>query len=233
MMKRSFFRPVHAIVPVKVPGKSKMRLSRRLNEVERTSLTISMLINVLTALRRAKSVASLTVVCADRRLRLLVEECGASFLWEGHPRGLNRALNFALRRIPSGSPILIIHADLPFLTPEDVDNLIMRAQGYPLAFVPSKDRTGTNALLMQSPNLIKLAFGKGSFGKHIMQSKKAKIRHESFRIYGVAFDVDEEEDLDELIRWEVEKEELKFLQEKLITESKKKVLSLTAPAPIT
>ena len=142
-------------------------------------------------------------------------------------------MNFALRRIPSGSPILIIHADLPFLTPEDVDNLIMRAQGYPLAFVPSKDRTGTNALLMQSPNLIKLAFGKGSFGKHIMQSKKAKIRHESFRIYGVAFDVDEEEDLDELIRWEVEKEELKFLQEKLITESKKKTLSLTAPAPIT
>lgn len=230
MIERSFFKPVHAIVPVKVPSKSKMRLSRRLNAVERTSLTISMLINVLTALRRAESVASLTVVCADRRLRQLVEGCGASFLWEGHHRGLNRALNFALKKIPSGSPILIIHADLPFLAPEDVDGLAMKAEGYPLAFVPSKDETGTNAIVMQSPNLIKLAFGKGSFGKHVMLAKKAKVRHGSLRIYGIAFDVDEEQDLDELIRWQVEREDLRFPQE-LIPRSRRRTLSMPATAP--
>jgi len=210
MIEGSSIKPVHAIVPVKVPSKSKMRLSRRLNAVERTSLTISMLITVLTALRKAQSVESVTVVCADRRLRQLVEACHASFLWEGRQRGLNRALNFALKNMSRGFPILIIHADLPFLTPEDVDCLAMKAQTYPLTLVPSKDATGTNAIVMQSPNLIKLAFGKESFGKHVMLAKKAKVRHESLRIYGIAFDVDEEQDLDELIRWQGEREDSKF-----------------------
>ena len=139
-------------------------------------------------------------------------------------------MNFALRKIPSGSPILIIHADLPFLAPEDVDGLAMKAQGYPLAFVPSKDETGTNAIVMQSPNLIKLAFGKGSFGKHVMLAKKAKVRHGSLRIYGIAFDVDEEQDLDELIRWQVEREDLRFPQE-LIPRSRRRTLSMPATAP--
>ena len=205
-MIEPFFKPVHAVVPVKVPRKSKMRLSHLLNAAERTSLTISMLINVLTALRRAESIASVTVVSADRGLRQLVEGCGASFLWENHHQGLNRALTYALRKIPGGNPILIIHADLPFLMAEEVDRLTMKAQRYPLTFVPSKDETGTNAIVMQSPNLIKLSFGRGSFGRHVMLAKKAKVRHESVRIYGIEFDVDDEQDLDKLIGWKSERE---------------------------
>jgi 2-phospho-L-lactate guanylyltransferase len=159
-----------------------------------------MLTNVLSALRNAASVASVTVVCADCRVRSVVEKYGAEFLWEGRRRGLNGALNFAIRRMWKHTPILIIHADLPFLTSEDVDNLAIKARIHPLVFASSKDRTGTNAILMKTPNLITISFGRESFQRHIMLARKARIAYRTIKIYGVAFDVDDERDLDELIR---------------------------------
>jgi 2-phospho-L-lactate guanylyltransferase len=158
-----------------------------------------MLVNVLSALRDARTVASVTVVCADRRVKSIVQQFGATFLWEGRRRGLNRALNFALRDSPHDSPILIIHADLPLLTSKEVDNLIIDAENYPLTLVPSKDKTGTNAILMRSPNILRFAFGKDSFRKHLSLAKKRKISYKVLRIDGVAFDIDEEADLEELL----------------------------------
>ena len=199
MMKSAIIRQVHVYVPLNVPAKSKTRLSRRLNRKQRASLTIAMLVNVLSALREARTVASVTVVCADRSIKPIVQQYGARFLWEGRRRGLNRALNFALRDSPRDSPILIIHADLPLLTSKEVDDLIIGAQNYPLSFVPSKDKTGTNAILMRSPNIIRFAFGEDSFRKHLSLAKKRKTSYKVLRINGVAFDIDEERDLEELM----------------------------------
>jgi 2-phospho-L-lactate guanylyltransferase len=200
MMKRSSFANLHAIVPVNVPNGSKKRLSRRLDANQRASLTITMLINVLTALKQSCLVDSVTVVCSDRRIQALVEGCGATFLWEGRRRGLNPALGFAMKRVTFDSSVLIIHADLPLLTSNDVDQLVRRSGNYSLAFVPSKDNTGTNAILMQSPNMINLEFGKDSFRKHCVLARKRRLEFRIVRIHGIAFDVDDEQDLDELVR---------------------------------
>ncbi|HKM77778.1 MAG TPA: 2-phospho-L-lactate guanylyltransferase [Candidatus Bathyarchaeia archaeon] len=199
-MKSTINSHIHAIVPLKIPSKSKTRLSHRLTRDQRSSLTIAMLVKVLTALRGARTVSSVTVVCADRRVRSITEKCGATFLWEGHRHGLNRALNFALKNLPNDSAVLIIHADLPFLTAKEVDQIVNGAADHSIALVPSKDKTGTNAILMQVPGLIKLAFGKDSFRKHLNLTKKKRVSCSVLRIEGVAFDVDEEDDLDELLR---------------------------------
>ena len=169
-----------------------------------------MLINVLAALKRSRLVDSVTVVCADRRMQALVEGCGATFLWEGRCRGLNPALGFAMNRVTSDSSVLIIHADLPILTSDDVDQLVRLAGNYSLAFVPSKNGTGTNAILMQSPNMIKLRFGKGSFRKHCELARKRRLDFRIVRIHGVAFDVDDEQDLDELVRNHVDWQTLRL-----------------------
>jgi len=199
-MKSTINSHIHAIVPLKIPSKSKTRLSHRLTRDQRSDLTIAMLVKVLSALREARTVSSVTVVCADRRVRSITQKCGATFLWEGHRHGLNRALNFALKNLPNDSPVLIIHADLPFLTAREIDQIVNRAARHPVALVPSKDKTGTNAILMQVPGLIKLAFGKDSFRKHLNLTKKKRLSCAVLRIEGVAFDVDEEDDLDELLR---------------------------------
>ena len=199
-MRSTMKRKIHAIVPLNVPSKSKTRLSKRLNRIERTHLTLAMLANVLSALRGARKIATITVVCADRKTRPIVQEHDATFLWEGPRRGLNNALNFALKRAPEDSSILIIHADLPLLTSEDVNNLITSAENYPLALVPSKDKTGTNAILMHEPNIIRLAFGKESFQRHINLANQRRVYYKVIRINGIAFDVDEEDDLEELMQ---------------------------------
>ena len=200
MMNQLSFANIHAIVPVNVPNGSKKRLSNRLDANQRASLTITMLINVLSALKRSSSVGSVTVVCADKKLQELVEGCGAYFLWEGRRRGLNPALDFAMKEVPSDSPVLIIHADLPLLTAYDVDNLVRKAGNCSLALVPSKDGMGTNAILMRSPNMIRLAFGKGSFHRHDVFARKTKLAFRVIRIHGAAFDIDDEQDLDELVK---------------------------------
>jgi len=204
MMKQSAFtKDLHAIVPVNVPSRSKKRLSHRLDANQRAGLTIAMLTNVLIALKKSNSVGSVTVVCADRRLQMLVERCAATFLWEGRRRGLNPALNLAMKEVTSDSAVLIIHADLPLLTSDDVDDLVRRTRNYSLTLVPSKNGTGTNAILMQSPSMIRLAFGKDSFRKHDMLAKKRRLAYRVLRIHGVAFDIDDEQDLDELMRHQV------------------------------
>jgi 2-phospho-L-lactate guanylyltransferase len=162
---------------------------------------MAMLVNVLSALRNARTVATITVVCADRKVEPIIKDRGATFLWEGHRRGINGALNLALRRTsPNDWPILIINADLPFLTAREVDEIVIGSETYSLALVPSKDRTGTNAILMQVPGLIKLAFGKNSFRKHLNLAKKKRVPCKVLQIEGVAFDVDDEEDLDALMQ---------------------------------
>jgi 2-phospho-L-lactate guanylyltransferase len=213
MMKPlSITKNLHVIVPVNIPSRSKMRLSRRLNANQRASLTLAMLTNVLTALRKAASVDSVTVVCADRKIQMLVEEYDATFLYEGKRRGLNSALNFAMRRFTSSCAILIIHADLPLLTSDDVDYLVRRSRNYPFTLIPSKDGTGTNAILMQSPSMITPAFGEGSFRKHETLAKKRRLPYKVLRIQGVAFDVDDEHDLDELMRIQFDKQTARRLR---------------------
>jgi len=201
MMNQSSFANIHAIVPVNVPNGSKRRLSRRLDANQRASLTITMLINVLSALKRSSSISSVTVVCADREVQPVVEGFGAAFLWEGRRRGLNPALDLAMREVPSDSSVLIIHADLPLVTSFDVDSLVRRAGNCSLALAPSKDGRGTNAILMRSPNMIRLAFGNGSFHRHYALARKMKLALRIVRVHGVAFDVDDEQDLDDLVKY--------------------------------
>lgn len=200
MMNRSSFANIHAIVPVNVPNVSKKRLSSRLDANQRANLTITMLINVLSALKRSSSIGSMTVVCADRKVQALVERCGATFLWEGRRRGLNPALNFAMRQVHSDSSVLIVHADLPLLAPYDVDSLVRHAGNCSLALAPSKDGMGTNAILMRSPNMIQLAFGKRSFRRHELFARQVNLPYRVIRIHGIAFDIDDEQDLDELVK---------------------------------
>jgi 2-phospho-L-lactate guanylyltransferase (CobY/MobA/RfbA family) len=48
--------------------------------------------------------------------------------------------------------------------------------------------------------MIRLAFGEGSFRKHERVARKRRLPYKVLRIHGVAFDVDDEHDLDELMK---------------------------------
>ncbi len=192
----------HAIVPLHIPKLSKVRLSKVFNKEERARLTLVMLDHVLSTLHRAHTISSVTVVSADRNVRRKIEKRGAQFIWEGRKRGLNSAITLAQRRlkIEDNSSILIIHADLPTLSPREVDSFVRAARHYEIGIAPSKDGTGTNALFLKTPNLISTAFGQKSFHKHLLLIRKKSLRHKIIRLRGIGFDIDDTNDLQRLIR---------------------------------
>ena len=193
---------VHAIVPLNVLKKSKARLSPLLTPAERERLSVAMLKDVLSALRRTKRIHSVTVVSADKGARRICKRLGASFLWEGRRRGLNRGVKLAVRHAQreGATSVLVIHSDLPLLKPLEVDEFLKRSVGCSVALTPSKNRDGTNALLMSPPQVIRPVFGKDSFRKHLSLARQRKARSRVLLFNGIGFDVDTPRDLVGLMR---------------------------------
>lgn len=205
---------IHAIVPVNVLRKSKARLSPLLKPAEREQLTVAMLKDVLSALRKAKKVHSVTVVSADTSVRRICRRYGASFLWEGKRRGLNKGVKLAVssseRR--GALSVLVIHSDLPLLKPLEIEIFLKRSQGYSVALTPSKDRDGTNALLMTPPHVIRPVFGRDSFRRHLRLARQRNVRSKVLRFKGIGFDVDTPCDLVHLMRVPLRNESGRFLR---------------------
>ena len=148
---------------------------------------------------------------ADWSARGIAENRGAKFLWEGRRRGLNRALKLAIRRI--ADPVaIIIHADLPLLTPRTIDELIAKSRGYQAVIVPSKDGTGTNALILQPPNVMPPVFGDGSFRRHLLLAKKRRLHFKVLRVRAVQFDLDEPNDLRHFMKYDTRSHTFRFLR---------------------
>jgi len=196
------FGPIHAIVPVNVLRKSKARLSPILSARERAQLTVAMLADVLYALRKVRRIRSVTVVSADKDAGKIAMRFGANFLWEGNRRGLNKGVRLAIRNSErrGASAVLVIHADLPLLTPREIQRFLVKSRGYPMALAPSKDGRGTNALLLHPPQVIAPVFGKDSFRRHLSLSSQRGISRRVLRFRGISFDMDEPRDLVELMQ---------------------------------
>jgi 2-phospho-L-lactate guanylyltransferase len=68
-----------------------------------------------------------------------------------------------------------------------------------LLIVPSRDGTGTNAMLRMPPTLFPSHFGSGSFAKHLAEAKNANARVVVQRNPRLEMDVDDESDLRALL----------------------------------
>lgn len=217
MPKRPHY-STHAIVPLNIPEMSKIRLSTVFTEEERATLTLLMLDHVLATLRKARTVSSVTVVSADRKISGRLRNSGARFLWEGRKRGLNPAIIFAQRKIifKDNSSVLIIHADLPILNSKDVDTFVRTSGRYEIGICPSNDGHGTNALFLKTPNLIRPAFGQESFRKHLSLIREKSLRHKILRLQGIGFDLDNTKDLEKLIQNSNNNGVSRFLRKKIV-----------------
>ena len=188
---------VIAIVPVNILAMSKARLAPSLNAALRRRLSTAMLADVLTAMRKVRTIRRITVVSADRSVARLAHVMAAHFLWEGERRGLNKGLRLALldasRR--KASAALILPADIPLVTPREISRFLRLSDGRSIAITPSKDGAGTNALLLRPPRMIKPSFGENSFRRHTAAAKQKGLTPKVIKLRGISLDVDEPRDL--------------------------------------
>ncbi|MGP8068517.1 MAG: 2-phospho-L-lactate guanylyltransferase [Candidatus Bathyarchaeia archaeon] len=206
---------VHAIVPVNVLKLSKARLTPLLGPSERVQLSVAMLEDTLEALRKAKRLDRVTVVSADYAVRKIARSHGANWLWEGRRHGLNKAVRLGIResKHKGASAALIIHADVPLITSREIIEFLDHAAGYSVALAPSKEGTGTNALLMQPPGVIRPLFGRDSLQKHLALADRQGVSRRVIRTRGISFDVDEPKDLRRLMHHRMSNDTGRFLRE--------------------
>lgn len=187
-----------AIVPVKPLRHGKSRLAEVLSQDERADLNQRLLVHTLDTLGIIPEIDQVLVVSRDPAALALARDHGARTVQENGSNELNLALTRATvvaRSYITGS-VLILPADLPLLTPEDVRAMLDKAINPPVVVVtPDRHRLGTNALLVSPVGLIEYEFGPGSFQRHCQRAIEKGARLEICELPSLALDVDMPEDL--------------------------------------
>ena len=187
---------VYAVVPVKDLRGTKSRLAPILDPGARAGLTLYMMGRVVRAIAEA-GVEDVCVVSPDRMVLEEAKRRGATPLVQ-ESRGLNPALEEGRRRALAlgASTLLVLPADLPLLDADDVRAVLHEAGEGPSAVIsPDGGRTGTNALLIQPPDVLPFAFGTDSFEAHLGAARQRGLEVRICERSHLAFDLDTAGDL--------------------------------------
>lgn len=200
---------IWAIVPVKPLVLGKSRLAEVLTPGERADMNRRLLTHTLETLSAVSEIENVLVVSRDQAVLALAREHGARTVRESGVPQLNVALaratlvaqNFAARGV------LIVPADLPLITPEDIRLMLEHSYDPPVVVVaPDRHRQGTNALLVSPTGLIvdsensygkkrHYEFGLNSFQRHCELAQQLGARLEICELSSLAVDMDLPEDL--------------------------------------
>jgi 2-phospho-L-lactate guanylyltransferase len=149
---------------------------------------------------RAIAEAGVEDVCVVSPDWIVLEEAkrrGATPLVQ-ESRGLNPALEEGRRRALGlgASTLLVLPADLPLLDAGDVRAVLQDAgEGPSVVISPDGGRSGTNALLIQPPDVLTFAFGPDSFEAHLGAARGRSLDVRICERPHLAFDLDTAGDL--------------------------------------
>jgi len=190
-----------AIVPVKPLRRGKSRLAGTLSEDERTELNRQLLEHTLQTLSELKEIEHILVVSRDPAALALARDLGARTVRENGMPQLNTALQRAtvVAQVYATHGVLVLPADLPLITRDDVMALLDRATDPPVVVIsPDHRKEGTNALLISPAGLIDYDFGVGSFKRHCHRANEAGARLEIVTLPSLGLDLDLPEDLEKV-----------------------------------
>ena len=142
------------------------------------------------------------VISRDPHALTVARSHGARTVQENGQPQLNTALKRAtvVAQVYATRGVLVLPADLPLISKEDVLELIKRAGEPPVVVIaPDRHGRGTNALLISPPGLIEYDFGENSFQRHCARAKNAGARLEVVELPSLGLDLDIPEDF-ELIK---------------------------------
>ncbi len=195
-----------ALIPVKSLSSAKSRLASYLSQSQREVLVLDMLHHLLNVLLDSELFEQVSVVSADVRVLEHVHLWGAQPLME-EQHGHNPALHAAALRIqtvaappagPLAEALLIISADLPLLTIQEIRCLLEQSAQHQVVLAPARDGTGTNAILVRPPLIVPYVFGPNSLQRYLEAASQKHLSHKIYYSTGLALDIDTIDDLREL-----------------------------------
>lgn len=199
--------PVWALVPVKRLDDAKRRLASHLRPVERQRLCRAMLEDVLATLSKCERIDGVTVVSDDDEVAALARRYACEHLPERElgVRGLNGVVSAAVSRLAERGvvSVMVVHGDLPMLTPGDVASLLdshAALQEPSVTIATDRHRSGSNCVLASPAATFEFCFGEDSLARHLEVARNRGVEAAVAELPGTSLDVDTPEDLAALLR---------------------------------
>lgn len=194
------------LVPVKNLSLAKQRLAEVLDQPARTKLAQAMLEDVLAALNnwkteRDSAIPEVALVTSDPFAVKLAGEYRFEVIPDPENPGETGAIEMATRRcLERGIEwTLVIPGDIPLIQAWEIDEILKHAPEEGSVLVPAGDGRGTNAAFRRPADLFPLRFGNDSFKPHHAAAQAAGKPCVVLSLPGIAVDVDNPEDLQQLI----------------------------------
>jgi 2-phospho-L-lactate guanylyltransferase len=191
------------LLPIKDLRNAKQRLSGVLTFDERFGLAQAMLEDTIRAVSRVQRAEKIFVITNYEPAMEAAMNYGWEILRETHQVSESSSVDFASRLCAECgvAGLLRLPLDLPLIQPGDIDGLLTTECAAPaVVIVPSRDGTGTNAILRTPPTLFPSHFGPNSFAKHCSEAERAGAKIIVRRNERLEMDLDDEADLRALLR---------------------------------
>jgi 2-phospho-L-lactate guanylyltransferase len=191
------------LLPVKDLRHAKQRLAPFLNAAERLGLVQAMLADTVRAIRGVRQAEKIFVVTNYIPAMEAAEQNGWDLLREDRQISESFSVDYAsIQCAKRGvTALLRLPLDVPLVQSSDIDELLAVECAAPgLVIVPSRDGTGTNAILRTPPSLFPSHFGSGSFANHCAEAQRVDAHILIRRNARLEMDVDDETDLRVLVQ---------------------------------
>ena len=190
------------LLPVKDLRNAKKRLTDVLTPEERFALAEAMLADTIRAVQGVRCAEKIFVVTNYEPAMVLTKENGWEILREEQQISESYSVDAASKLCEQKgvSGLLRLPLDLPLIQSSDIDELLaVECQAPSLVIVPSRDGTGTNAILRTPPTLFPSHFGTGSFAKHLSEARNSHAQVIVRSNARLEMDMDDEADLRALL----------------------------------
>ena len=191
------------LLPVKDLRQAKQRLASFLNAEERLGLAQAMLADTVRAVCGVRQAEKIFVVTNYIPAMAVAEQNGWNLLREDRQISESFSVDYASMQCAKRgvTALLRLPLDVPLVQSSDIDDLLAVECAAPaLVIVPSRDGTGTNAILRTPPALFPSHFGNGSFANHCAEAQRAGAHIVVRRSARLEMDVDDEIDLRALVQ---------------------------------
>ena len=194
-----------AVIPVKQISQAKQRLSKILSSEERRDFFSAMLEDVLSMMVKIDFFEKIILATNCPHAISIAGRHGITHFETGPDDGLNQAAGETVNHLLENgiSDMFLIPADIPLINEEEINSAIKAHPSAPsLTIIPSRDKLGSNCLLLSPPSRMPLKFGPDSYFRHLEIAKSNGLKINSMELPGFGLDIDEPKDLFELLKAE-------------------------------
>ena len=194
-----------AVIPVKQISQAKQRLSPLLSIEERRNFFSAMLEDVLSMMVKIDFFEKIILATNCPHAISIAGRHGITHFETGPDDGLNQAAGETVNHLLENGirDMFLIPGDIPLITEEEINSVLKAHPSAPsLTIIPSRDKLGSNCILLSPPSRMPLKFGPDSYFRHLEIAQTNGLKVNPMEFPGFGLDIDEPKDLFELLKAE-------------------------------